>query len=553
MSRTNNNETTTRGGDLATYIENNSVPLTEQNYSDVDALVFAELSYARFEDNSHIAPNMTVSQFATELLGANESTLNPDNAAFLKEVASSDRYANCIITDYAAENDESQWAALTIQMEKGSPNAQVIAMRGTDGTTLGWTEDFELFFDDDGTRAQQLSAEYLKNHAQADRIYMAGHSKGGNDVMSAYMMNEAAIRDKVCRIDNFDGPGVNPSFINSDPEYVIAHQELNDKLYSIYPSDSIIGRLLIDAPGHATYIECQTKGHTELPLLGEHDPFSFQINDQGFVKQKPSLISDYANHFVDESMYSLTNQERQEAVEVLIALGVPALIAKDPTGNPYEMNDVPFKKTKNIYKALEIWNNCSEDQKTAVKKLIITGTNAVYDKAVSDINQAIDYAKKELEQGFQTFANKFAEIANDIQQSILDFGKSVSDSVNDFFEGLKNFAKNYYPGGLFAPNSLAFQTSFHPKTYFCAELSAMKKNCSNLSDMSSEISVYKENVQLIISCLKIPQVIHAMNLIFSSLTQLEQSCDACHDSLAQIIELYSTAEKIVQTQKFNST
>lgn len=42
MSRTNNNETTL-GGDLATYVENNSAPLTEQNYSDVDALVFANL------------------------------------------------------------------------------------------------------------------------------------------------------------------------------------------------------------------------------------------------------------------------------------------------------------------------------------------------------------------------------------------------------------------------------------------------------------------------------------------------------------------------------
>ena len=46
------------GSDLATYIANNMEPLTEQNYTDIDALVFAELSYARFEDNDNITPNM---------------------------------------------------------------------------------------------------------------------------------------------------------------------------------------------------------------------------------------------------------------------------------------------------------------------------------------------------------------------------------------------------------------------------------------------------------------------------------------------------------------
>ena len=36
------------GSDLATYIASNPEPLTEQNYTDIDALVFAEIIHRGF-------------------------------------------------------------------------------------------------------------------------------------------------------------------------------------------------------------------------------------------------------------------------------------------------------------------------------------------------------------------------------------------------------------------------------------------------------------------------------------------------------------------------
>ena len=55
-------------------------------------------------------------------------------------------------------------------------------------------------FDPDGTNAQILSAEYLKQ-VDATNIYMTGHSKGGNDAIAGYMMSDSDIRDSIVKID----------------------------------------------------------------------------------------------------------------------------------------------------------------------------------------------------------------------------------------------------------------------------------------------------------------------------------------------------------------
>lgn len=531
MSKNSNN-----GSDLATYIANNTEPLTEQNYTDIDALVFAELSYARFEDNDNITPNMSVSEFAAELLRTEEPS-KTDLIIFLKNVAQSDRYAGCTIMDCVAENSDSQWAALTIQMEKGNPDAEIIAMRGTNGTTLGWTEDFELFYDNDGTRAQQLSADYLSRHADAERIYMTGHSKGGNDVISAYMMNESAIRDKVCRVNNFDGPGVNPDYVSYDAEYAIAYEELQEKLYNVYPSNSIIGRLLIDNPGDSTYIECNTEGHVEIPLLGEHDPFSFQINEQGmFVTKKPSVISDYINTFVDEAMNSLSFEERRDIVDVLIAFGVPALIAKDENGNPY------IQSEHKLQKALEIWNHCSKRQKESVRNLIVGGACGVCNKAISDLNQAMDRTYYKLKHGFQTFTDNISTMAKRVKQGVWDFGNTVIDGVTDFFQEFKAFITTNSrkithlfdlpdeTGGLLSGGN------------FYVNLGRLKSKYREMADVSDELSSCYKDVQAIASQLQIGQAMDKLNQILLMVMELVKECDTCNGSLKDIIEAYYDTE-----------
>ena len=335
------------GGDLAIYVQNASEVMNASNYSDVDALVFSTLSYVKFEDSSvkwnksELENGISMQEFAKKMLDSsnnNKDLLNHEQKALLKAVAESDRYKDCKINNLAAIDgnkmwdagrqstisDDAQWAAMTIDMNDGS-GSSVVAMRGTNGTTLGWNEDFELGFEPGGTTAQKLSRDYLKG-VDADKLYLTGHSKGGNDASSAYMMSDKSIRDKVVQVNNFDGPGHNPEFIENFGD---AYKELSGKQRNIYPQDTVIGKLLNNNPGKQYYVHSAQEGHTDMPILGEHDTYSWEIDGDHLKETSQSEFSKIVDKITDSSLKGLSNSERQHALDFLIRVGIPALIAGD--------------------------------------------------------------------------------------------------------------------------------------------------------------------------------------------------------------------------------
>jgi hypothetical protein len=284
-------------------------------------------------------------EFAKRMLEGNKikdsngkNLLNEEQEALLKAVAESDRYKECKINNLAAVNgnsmwdagrqstlsNDAQWAAMTIDMNDGS-GSSVVAMRGTDGTTMGWNEDFELGFEPGGTTAQRLSRDYLKS-VDSDRMYLTGHSKAGNDVSSAYMMSDKSVRDKVVQVTNLDGPGHNPEFIENFEE---GYKELSSKQRNIYPQDTIIGKLLNNNPGKQIYVHSNQEGHTDIPILGEHDTFSWELDGNGLKETRQSELSRILDEVTDSALKGLSSGERQHALDFLIRVGIPALIAND--------------------------------------------------------------------------------------------------------------------------------------------------------------------------------------------------------------------------------
>lgn len=233
---------------INTYLSYEQRILTGQNYNEVDALVFAQLSYYPFEllIADYDKKQIVVTEFAKLILGQQNfhKQYSSDKQIFICKLAQSRRYSNCRIHHMrAVESKETQWAAFTVDV--GYDGVAVVAMRGTDGTLTGWEENFQLAYHIMGTGAQLESFRYMKN-AASKKIYMTGHSKGGSNICSAYVMSNPYIRDKILRMDNFDGPGVNPEFAGN---YSDGYRELKDKLNNFYPADSIIGQLLEDNPG----------------------------------------------------------------------------------------------------------------------------------------------------------------------------------------------------------------------------------------------------------------------------------------------------------------
>ena len=315
---------------LSQYVQNSGQLLDAGNYNEVDALVLASLSYIEFEKvyPDYREQNVTVQQFAKDALASGVS-LSDSQRALLEQVQNSDRYSACSIHNMAAENESSQWAAMTVDINDGS-HTSVIAMRGTNGTELGWNEDFQLAYDQDGTAAQQLSAAYLQN-STAENIFLTGHSKGGNDVTSAYIMSDASVRDRVIHLDNFDGPGVNDEMRE---RYAQAYAELAGKLDNYYPENSVIGLLLNDNPGREHFVQCeQSEQYANWGPLGEHDPYSWTLDEEGATFQDggQSVFSRTVNHLLDGTLDHLSQTERRQVVQVIVGMQLTDMIAGEET------------------------------------------------------------------------------------------------------------------------------------------------------------------------------------------------------------------------------
>ena len=309
---------------INTYLMHASQALTVCNYNEVDALIFAQLSYFPFENYTK-TEKIAVPDLAAKIMQLPEftSAYSEDKQTFIKELVRCKRYSrNMICRMQSLSTPDTRWAAFTIEI--GGPDTVVIAMRGTDKTTVGWAEDFRLGYQVMGTGAQLASFRYLKETV-AHKIYLTGHSKGGNNITSAFAMSNSMIRDKVIRIDNFDGPGANPEYILN---YKDGYDELARKLHNFYPGGSMICMLLSDYPGETVFIKARVReGYKKLGIGGQHDPFAFLVRGNAFVRDEQTDISKILNRTIDDLVKNTSNAQRFYMVQFLERIGIPELIA----------------------------------------------------------------------------------------------------------------------------------------------------------------------------------------------------------------------------------
>lgn len=560
------------GGDVVRYIEGASEPLSAENYNDADGLVFAELSYVRFEDCKTVSKDMSLAEFADKLLESGVEK-NKDKIALLQAIKESPRYANCKVTnfasadriedieeildyenckvtDFASEDhkvtnlvnqyNDAQWAAVTVQISDGDSDTSIVAMRGTDRTTNGWVEDFELFYDQDGTGAQQLSAKYLKT-VEGDSIFLAGHSKGGNDVIYAYLASESSIRDRVVKINNYDGPGVNPE-IRNDSEFLQAYKELDDKLYNIYPYNSIIGLLLIDNPGQSTYVNCDTEGHNEIPVIGTHDGHSFMMNPDGsFEEREQAEYSKYINKLLDEVMYKLSKEERREVITLLVTLGVPALIA----GEGYEevqsneFLEKLYEKIPLVYhiaRAITVWNCSSSEQKAAFIKTLVV----IWLTVKEDPKPFFEMLEQIIEYGFNALVSYVKKKANDLVDGVKSIGKQVKEGLKEAYYSVMSFLEENL--GWKNVISAAASNGFYRSTYFSANISSMKAAAASMHEIENKLQQYGSQIQGVLSNTGSIRNRLKITAAVVKIADVKRDCNCYSTALEDIAGIYESAE-----------
>ncbi|MBQ4091457.1 MAG: DUF2974 domain-containing protein [Clostridia bacterium] len=186
--------------------------------------------------------------------------------------AKSRRYESVTVSDYESYTNDAetcQFAAMTFHLPG---NRMAVVFRGTDDTITGWREDFCLAYLD-SIPSQIRATEYLNRVAQKypfKRIYLCGHSKGGNLTMYALAHCGAAAFAKILTAYCFDGPGLN------DADFASKQYKQRERKLAVYvPQSSFIG-IMFNIPKRYTVVNGVRKG------AFQHDPFFWEVRGPVF-------------------------------------------------------------------------------------------------------------------------------------------------------------------------------------------------------------------------------------------------------------------------------
>ncbi len=255
------------------------IPLTP-----IDMLLLSQITYCNLDDlvSTSFSELKTLNQLAKDFKAAPDYEqrkntgvlINKRTSELLIKAGKSKRFKNIKICGYESifsEEKSEQFAALTFIA--GDKN--IISYRGTDDTIVGWREDFNLAFMDE-IPAQKDALIYLKkaSEAGAGNITLIGHSKGGNLALNTGVKCDLEIQKRISAIYNFDGPGFEKSFYESEK-----YKNIEKKVYSYYPQFSVVG-MIFEHP--EKYKILKSTGFA----IMEHDAVTWQLMGRDFTTVK---------------------------------------------------------------------------------------------------------------------------------------------------------------------------------------------------------------------------------------------------------------------------
>ena len=295
----------------------------EAPFSEVDQLILARFSYLPFP-KIKIGAFETIGSIAKKMsLLSSEDFCWPDDEEYIKLLGQTKRFAKMRVSHYIRNDDkdlEKQFSAITIHMNF---QRAYLSFFGTDSSITGWKEDFNMAVLDK-IPAQIEALEYLKRISRRffwKKLYLGGHSKGGNVAIFAAIHASDGIQEKIQAVYNYDGPGIRKDLVDQDTGPV----QVLEKIHSFVPQESVIGRLFEHREG-LTIVLSTAKN------LYQHDIYSWQVNGNKFVRSKTTKRSDMINRTINKWMQTAS----QEEVKIFIN-GMFEIFASVKLNNPIEL------------------------------------------------------------------------------------------------------------------------------------------------------------------------------------------------------------------------
>ena len=277
-------------------------------FNDMDALMFSRLSYIRFDGivPSGFEGGKPLGEAVRQALAKGayaDSELGKSDKRLLELLLDAPRYESLTLCGFESTLDkasEEQFAALTIRLPLGA----CIAYRGTDGTLVGWKEDFNMAFSD--VVAGQLHAvEYLERAASLPgTLRLVGHSKGGNLAVYAAACCNESIQSRIVAVRNFDGPGFQRQ-VAAQPGF----QRILGRTRTYLPRSSVVGMLLEHEEPY-TVVESRGSGG-----ITQHNLYLWEINRHGFTElEQVSDGSQLIDRTVKEWVANMDPEQRETVI-----------------------------------------------------------------------------------------------------------------------------------------------------------------------------------------------------------------------------------------------
>ncbi len=353
-------------------------------YSDVDFVIFSELVYAPLEnlkDYKGRPIKDLVRDVYPEVLTDRVGFLRKTRYDLWQKVPTSPRFADVKLEEFAADFEAEQSKQFAAALFSYGEDA-VIAYRGTDSTIIGWKEDFMLSFEVP-VPAQSDAVAFLDRAIESHRfkrIYLCGHSKGGN--LAKYAATMCKDQEMIAGIYDYDGPGLDDESLKSQ-----RWENIKDRIKGFIPESSVVGLLL--GRGATNKIV-----KSESVSVMQHNPFYWHVMGSTFVTSDETTLSsraiDTATHdFLDK----LSNEKRKLLVETLFSL-------LEATG-ARELRELPVYVAKNFAEVKKIYQNVSDEDWQALKEMgeILKqsgsfGVKTVYDRDVApEVEKKIGFLK----------------------------------------------------------------------------------------------------------------------------------------------------------------
>ena len=316
-----------------------------------DVLLFTELSYIDWhnivpEDKSTITLKDAFTKYQ-KTKNIHLSTFMKENIENIKDIYTSTRYKDILLSNYKEFVDnEKQFGALKINFD----DKVFISYKGTNGTVIGWKEDFTLGYQFP-IISQEYAIKYLNEVITTEdkEVFVGGHSKGGNLAMTASMYCSDVIYKKIISIYNLDGPGFREKDKNDNFKKILP------KLQIYVPEDSIIGMLLYTT-NNKKIVKTNTSG------ILEHDINTWLCFGEFLEKGKQSKLSIK----IDNRIKAWNKNYKDEDIEKMI-ISVFNVFEKN---NIKSFNELKKLKLNQILNLINEIKDIDEDTKKLYSETI---------------------------------------------------------------------------------------------------------------------------------------------------------------------------------------